>query len=195
MWRGLSASFIFTHFQEDTPIAKTNNQLLNNDIRFEEVRLVDKDGSQLGIVSGAEARRRAEEANLDLVCIAPQATPPVCKMMDYGKYRYEQQKREKEASKKQNIVELKEIRLGLNIDVGDFDTKVKQAKKFIAGGDKVKVSIRFRGREMAHTDRGVDVMNRFSEALSEEANIEKAPKLEGRSMQMTLAPKPAAKKK
>ncbi len=185
----------FSFCQEDTPIAaKTDNQLINSDIRFEQVRLIDKDGSQLGIVSSAEARRKAEDANLDLVCIAPQAAPPVCKIMDYGKYRYEQQKRVKEASKKQNTVELKEIRLGLNIDVGDFETKVKQAKKFIAGGDKVKVSIRFRGREMAHTDRGVEVMNRFAEALGEEANIEKAAKLEGRNMQMTMAPKPAAKK-
>ena len=167
---------------------------MNNEIRFEQVRLIDRDGSQLGIVTSAEACRKAEEANLDLVCIAPQAAPPVCKIMDYGKYRYEQQKREKEASKKQNTVELKEIRLGLNIDVGDFETKVKQAKKFVGGGDKVKVSIRFRGREMAHTDRGIEVMNRFAEALAEEANIEKAPKLEGRSMQMTMGPKPAAKK-
>lgn len=157
--------------------------------------MIGNDGSQLGIMSSAEALKMAETANLDLVLIAPQAAPPVCKIMDFGKYRYEQQKREKEASKKQKTVELKEIRLGLNIDTGDFETKVNQAKKFIAGGDKVKASIRFRGREMAHTDRGLDVMARFAEALEDIANVDKAAKLEGRSMQMTLSAKPASKKK
>ena len=188
--------FPFSYFQEDTPIAaKTENQLINNDIRFPEVRLIGSDGSQLGIVPSAEARRKAEEANLDLVCIAPQAEPPVCKIMDFGKYRYEKQKREKEASRKQSTVELKEIRLGLNIDVGDFETKVKQARKFIADGNKLKLSIRFRGRELAHTSRGNEVMDRFAEAMQDVANVEKPAKMEGRSMQMTMGPKPAAKAK
>ena len=189
--------FPFSNFQEDTPIAaKTENQqLINNDIRFPEVRLIGSDGSQLGIVPSAEARRQAEEANMDLVCIAPQAAPPVCKIMDYGKYRYEKQKREKEASRKQSTVELKEIRLGLNIDVGDFETKVKQARNFISDGNKVKVSIRFRGRELAHTNRGNEVMDRFAEALQELANVEKPAKMEGRTMQMTMGPKPASKAK
>ncbi len=131
----------------------------------------------------------AEEANLDLVLIAPQATPPVCRVMDYGKYRFDQQKREKEAKQKQKTVEVKEIRLSLNIDTHDFDTKVGQARKFLAAGNKLKVSIRFRGREMAHTDRGLDVMNRFQEALGEEAVVDRPAKLEGRSMQMFMSPK------
>ena len=160
---------------------------INEAIRDKEVRLIGADGSQLGIVPVRDALRRAEEANLDLVKIAPQAQPPVCKILDYGKFRFEQQKREKEARKNQKIVDIKEIRLSLNIDTNDFNTKVAQAAKFLAKGDKVKVSIRFRGREMAHTNLGYEVMKRFAQALPD-AVVEKQPKLEGRSMQMFLAP-------
>ena len=129
----------------------------------------------------------AIEKNLDLVKIAPQAAPPVCRIMDYGKYRFEQAKREKEAKKNQKVIEIKEVRLSLNIDTNDFNTKVAQAAKFLAKGDKVKVSIRFRGREMAHTNLGLEVHKRFAQALPD-AVVEKQPKLEGRSMQMFLAP-------
>jgi len=162
---------------------------LNEEIRDKEIRVVTDDGEQLGIMSSAQALKLAEERNLDLVKIAPQATPPVCKIMDYGKYRFEQSKREKEAKKNQRIVEIKEIRLSLKIDVHDFDTKVDHARKFLLGGDKVKASIRFRGREMAHPGIGLTNMNRFAEACADIANIEKPAKLEGRQMLMFLAPK------
>lgn len=148
------------------------------------------DGSQLGIVPVKEALRLAVERSLDLVKIAPQAAPPVCRLMDYGKYRFEQQKREKETRKNQKIVEIKEIRLSANIDVHDFNTKLGHAKKFLQEGNKVKASIRFRGRELARTSRGTDVMNRFAAALEECGTVEKAPVLDGRSMQMYVAPKP-----
>ena len=154
---------------------------INEGIRDREVRVIDADGSQLGIMSTRDALAKAEEKNLDLVKIAPQAQPPVCKFLDYGKYRFEMQKRDKEAKKNQKIVD---------IDTNDFNTKVGQAKKFLSKGDKVKVSIRFRGREMAHTDLGLEVQKKFAAALPE-AVVEKQPKLEGRSMQMFLAPAPA----
>ena len=163
---------------------------INEAIRDREVRVIDSDGSQLGIMPTREALAKAAEKNLDLVKIAPQAQPPVCKFLDYGKYRFEMQKRDKEARKNQKVVDIKEIRLSLNIDTNDFNTKVGQARKFLAKGDKVKVSFRFRGREMAHTDLGLDVQKRFAAALPE-AVVEKQPKLEGRSMQMFLAPAPA----
>lgn len=145
----------------------------------------------MGLMSAAQALQKASELNLDLVKIAPQATPPVCKIIDYGKYRFEQAKRDKEAKKNQHIVDVKEIRLSLNIDVHDFNTKVGHATRFLKDGDKVKVSIRFRGREMGHPEQGYDAMKRFAEALSELANVEKPAKLEGRNMQMFLACKPA----
>ena len=160
---------------------------INEAIRDREVRVIGADGSQLEVMSTRDALRAAEEKNLDLVKIAPQANPPVCKILDYGKYRFEQQKREKEAKKNQKTFEIKEVRLSLNIDTNDFNTKVAQAAKFLAKGDKVKVSIRFRGREMAHTNLGLEVHKRFAEALPG-ATVEKQPKLEGRSMQMFLAP-------
>ena len=160
---------------------------INEAIRDREVRVIGADGSQLGVMSTRDALRAAEEKNLDLVKIAPQANPPVCKILDYGKYRFEQQKREKEAKKNQKTFEIKEVRLSLNIDTNDFNTKVAQAAKFLAKGDKVKVSIRFRGREMAHTNLGLEVHKRFAEALPG-ATVEMQPKLEGRSMQMFLAP-------
>ena len=134
---------------------------MNEEIRDKEIRVVGSDGTQLGIMSPREAMKIALEQNLDLVKIAPQATPPVCRIMDYGKYRYEQAKREKEARKNQKTVEVKEIRMSLNIDVHDFDTKANQAKKFLAGGDKVKASVRFRGREMAHPEMGRTLLERF----------------------------------
>ena len=140
-------------------------------------------------MSANEALNLAAEKNLDLVKIAPQSKPPVCKIMDYGKYRFEQAKREKEARKKQHVIDIKEVRLSLNIDTHDFNTKLNNALKFIAKGDKVKVSIRFRGREMGHPEIGYDTMKRFAEACSEVANIEKPAKLEGRNMLMFLAPK------
>ena len=142
-------------------------------------------------MSSREAQRIADEKNLDLVKIAPAATPPVCRIMDYGKYRFEQSKREKEARKNQHIVELKEVRLSLNIDVADFNTKVRHAIRFLEDGNKVKASIRFRGREMGHPEIGLETMKRFAEACSEYANVEKAAKMEGRHMMMFLAPKPA----
>lgn len=141
-------------------------------------------------MSASQALDRAAAKNLDLVKIAPQAKPPVCKIMDYGKFRFEQAKREKEARKNQHVVDIKEIRLSLNIDTHDFNTKLKHTQKFIASGDKVKVSIRFRGREMGHPELGTEIMKRFADSCQEFAVIEKLAKLEGRSMLMFLAPKP-----
>ena len=164
-------------------------------MRDKEIRVIADDGEQLGVMSARDAWHLAQEKGLDLVKIAPQAVPPVCKIMDYGKYRFEQQKKEKEAKKNQRVVEIKEVRLSLNIDTHDFNTKAAQSAKFIKGGDKVKVSIRFRGREMAHTALGQEVLTRFAEAV-EGAVVEKQPKLEGRSMAMFLGPqqKTAAQK-
>ena len=179
-----------TKFWRCFPLAGKKELEINEGIRDKEVRVIDADGTQLGIMSVRDAQKRADEKNLDLVKIAPQAQPPVCKILDYGKYRFELQKRDKEAKKNQKVVDIKEIRLSLNIDTNDFNTKVNQAAKFLAKGDKVKVSIRFRGREMAHTNLGLDVHKRFAEALPG-AVVEKQPKLEGRSMQMFLAPAPS----
>ena len=172
------------------PIASKELQI-NEQIRDSEVRVIGDTGPQLGVMSSRGAQRLADEKNLDLVKIAPTATPPVCRIMDYGKYRFGQAKREKGAKKNQHIVELKEVRLGLNTDVGDFNTKVKHAIRFLQDGDKVKVSIRFRGREMGHPEMGHEAMKRFAEACSEYANVEKPSKMEGRHMMMFLAPKPA----
>ena len=163
---------------------------LNEDIRDSEIRLIGSTGEQLGIMSAAQAQRIADEQGLDLVKISPQATPPVCKLMDYGKFRFEQGKREKEAKKNQHVVEIKEIRMSPGIDVGDFNTKLKNAQKFLADGNRVKVSVRFRGREMAHTDIGKDLLVRFAEQCAEVATLDKEPKLEGRSMSIFLSPKP-----
>ena len=164
---------------------------INEEIRDSEVRLIGPDGAQLGIMSSAQAFDIALSHDLDLVKIAAQAKPPVCKIMDYGKYRFEQAKREKEARKNQHITEIKEVRLSLNIDTHDFNTKLNNALKFLAKGDKVKVSIRFRGREMGHPEIGYDTMKRFASACEESAIVEKPAKLEGRNMLMFLAPKPA----
>ena len=162
--------------------------MINEDIKAKEVRVVDDKGGQLGIMPLESARKMAAERDMDLVLIAPQANPPVCRVMDYGKYKFERQKYEKEAKKNQKVVELKEIRLSVNIGSHDFDTKVSHAEKFLAEGNKVKASIRFRGREMAHTSLGNEVMARFAQALTEHGAVEKPAKLEGRSMQMTLTP-------
>lgn len=152
--------------------------------------MIDSDGSQLGVMPLRQAMDLAEQKNLDLVKIAPQATPPVCKIIDYGKFRFEQAKREKEAKKNQRVVEIKEIRLSLNIDTHDFETKKNHAARFLEEGNKVKVSIRFRGREMGHPEHGLEIMRRFAETMAEAANVEKPAKLEGRTMLMFLAPKP-----
>ena len=170
----------------------SNKELqINEEIRDKEVRVIDQDGSQLGIMPTGRALERAAASNLDLVKIAPQAKPPVCKIIDYGKYRFEQAKRDKEAKKNQRVVDIKEIRLSLNIDTHDFNTKVGHATRFLNEGDKVKVSIRFRGREMGHPELGRAAMEKFAQALSEIANVEKPPKLEGRNMLMFLVSKPA----
>ncbi len=168
----------------------SNKELqINEEIRDAQVRVVSDKGEQLGIMSSEEALQAAQERDLDLVKIAPKATPPVCKIIDYGKYRFEQAKREKEAKKNQRVTEIKEIRLSLNIDTHDFNTKLNHAKKFIKVGNKVKVSIRFRGREMGHPEIGYDIMQRFADELSETSTIEKPAKLDGRNMLMFLAPR------
>jgi translation initiation factor IF-3 len=168
-------------------ISKGN--LINDQIRAKEVRLIDSEGNQLGVVSIQEARATAEEQNLDLVNISPNAAPPVCKIMDYGKYRYEQQKKEKEARKKQKIIEIKEIRLGIFTEEHDLVTKTNNALKFLNAGDKVKISMRFRGREMGYVSKGRETMLRFCAMVEEIGTIEKHPILEGRNMSMVLAPK------
>jgi translation initiation factor IF-3 len=167
--------------------------LINEDIRDKEVRVIDSDGGQLGVMPTKEAQRLSYERNLDLVKIAPQADPPVCRIMDYGKYRFEQAKREKEARKNQKTIDIKEIRLSLGIDIGDFNTKVNHAMRFLKEGDKLKVSIRFRGREMAHPEIGQEVMHRFAAAVAELGVVEKQPKLDGRHMLMFIAAKSSAK--
>ncbi|NBI90990.1 translation initiation factor IF-3 [Lachnospiraceae bacterium] len=162
---------------------------MNEQIRDREVRVIGENGEQLGIMPSREAMRLAEEAGLDLVKIAPTAKPPVCKIVDYGKFRYEQARKEKEARKKQKTIEIKEIRLSPNIDTNDLNTKVNSARKFIAKGDKVKITLRFRGREMAHMANSKHILDDFAQALSDIAVIEKAPKVEGRSMTMFLTEK------
>lgn len=169
---------------------KTINDLfINEQIRDKEVRVVSEDGEQLGIMSAKEAQDLADEAGLDLVKIAPNAKPPVCKIVDYSKYKYEQARREKEAKKKQKTIEIKEIRLSPNIDTNDLNTKMNAAKKFITKGDKVKVILRFRGREMAHMNSSKHILDDFAEGLAEIAVVEKPAKVEGRSMTMVLAEK------
>ena len=170
-----------------SPISSMEHQI-NEEIRDKEVRLLGDDGEQLGILPIQQAQDIAVEKGMDLVKIAPQAKPPVCKIMDYGKFRFEQAKREKEARKNQRVVEIKEIRLTPNIDIGDLNTKVKNACRFLKDGDKVKVSVRFRGREVTHSSLGQDLLHRFAELCSECSTVEKQPKLEGRQMLMFLAP-------
>ena len=160
--------------------------MINERIRDKEVRVIGEDGEQLGVMSSREALKLAREAELDLVKIAPTAKPPVCKIIDYGKYKYEQVRREKEAKKKQKTMEIKEVRLSPNIDVNDLNTKANQARKFIAKGDKVKVTLRFRGREMAHVNYSKQILDSFCQKLEDVAVVDKPPKMEGRSMVMFL---------
>ena len=163
--------------------------MINEQIRDKEVRVVSESGEQLGIMSARDAMKLAQEAELDLVKIAPTAKPPVCKIVDYGKFRYEQARKEKEAKKKQKTVEVKEVRLSPNIDTNDLNTKMNNAKKFIAKGNKVKVSLRFRGREMAHMQQSKHILDDFAQMLADVAVVEKAPKVEGRTMTMFLTEK------
>jgi translation initiation factor IF-3 len=163
--------------------------LINEQIRDREVRLIDADGTQLGIVAGRDAQRIADEKRLDLVKISPTAKPPVCKIMDYSKFRFDQQKKEKEARKRQKTIEIKELRLSPNIDTHDVDVKVKKAIEFLTAGDKVKITIRFRGRELGRTDMAYGIMHDFADKVSQVGVVEKPPKMEARSMAMFLTPK------
>ena len=177
---------LFLNFWRYKTISKES--LINEEIRAKEVRLLDTDGTMLGIVPLKEALEKAAEANLDLVNISPNAAPPVCKIMDYGKYRYEQQKKEKEAKKKQSVTEVKELRLGVFIEEHDLATKAKMAAKFLADGDKVKANIRLRGREMGHVDTGMESLLAFCELLKDVSVIEKKPSQEGRNLSVVIAP-------
>lgn len=181
-----SQGFIIYYVWRCTTIS---NLMINEQIRDKEVRLIGADGAQLGIMSAKEAMFKAQEAGLDLVKIAPQAKPPVCKIIDYGKYRYELARKEKEAKKKQKTIDVKEVRLSPNIDTNDLKTKVNAARKFLTKGDRVKVTLRFRGREMAHMASSKHVLDDFAELLADVATVEKAPKVEGRSMTMFLSEK------
>ena len=163
--------------------------MINEQIRDREIRLIGEDGQQLGIMSSREAMKIAREAELDLVKIAPQAKPPVCKIIDYGKYRYELARKEKEAKKKQKTIEVKEVRLSPNIDCNDLNTKIASARKFIEKGNKVKVTLRFRGREMAHVQSSRHILDEFAKALEDIALVDKPAKMEGRSMAMFLTEK------
>lgn len=163
--------------------------LINEQIRDKEVRVIGEEGEQLGIMSIKEAMALAEEAGVDLIKIAPTAKPPVCRLADYGKYKYDQMRREKEAKKKQKVIEIKEIRLSPNIDTNDLNTKANNARKFLTKGDKVKVSLRFRGREMAHMNNSKHILDDFAELLADIAVVDKAPKVEGRNMIMFLTEK------
>ena len=169
-------------------IGKLDHQI-NEEIRDKELRVIGANGDQLGIMSSADALALAEEKELDLVKIAPNAVPPVCKIMDYGKFRFGQLKKEKEAKKNQRVVEVKEIRMSPSIDTNDLNTKVKNAMKFLKDGNRVKVTVRFRGREMAHTSLGEVLLKQFGESCAEVATVEKGAKLEGRNMSMFLSPK------
>ena len=179
---------LFLLFWRCLTIAK-QELLINDEIREKEVRVIDSDGAQLGIISLKDALAIAAEKNLDLVEIAPTANPHVCRIMDYGKYKFEQMKREKEAKKNQKVIEVKEIRLSLNIDTNDFNTKLNHAIKFLKDGNKVKVSVRFRGREMAHPELGTEMVPRFAEGAAEFGSVDKMPKFEGRSMVMIISSK------
>lgn len=163
--------------------------MVNEGIRARELRLISDNGDQLGVKTKQEALKMAEDANLDLVLVAPKAKPPVAKIMDYGKYRFELQKKQREVRKKQKVVNIKEVRLSPTIDTNDFNTKMKNARKFLSKGDKVKVSIRFKGRAITHKDIGRDVLNRFAEATEDVATVESKAKMDGRSMFLMLAPK------
>ena len=182
----------FSYFMEVLGIAKDNNNMLINDqIKVREVLVIGPNGEQVGIKSIEDAKTLASYAALDLVLISPNANPPVCKVMDYNKFRYEKQKKAKEALKKQkaNMSELKEYRLSPVIDIGDFETKLRNATKYLEKGDRIKLTIRFKGRQMAHTELGADVLNRFAERVKDYADIEQKPKLDGRTMTCVLVPR------
>jgi len=187
--QGNRPAFLFEQTLE-VPVISIKEFPINEEIKFPQVRVMDAENNKLGIMSSKDALKMAQERNLDLVLIAPTAQPPVCRIIDYGKFRFEQAKREKEARKNQKIVEVKEVKLTVNTDVHDFNTKVGHAVRFITGGDKCKVTIRFRGREMAHTNLGTDMLDRFVEACAEVAVVEKPAKLEGKNMSLVLTKKP-----
>ena len=183
-------SFLFyLLFLEVNSISKDRDIQVNHEIKAREVRLIGPDGRQLGIMSLKDALRHAQDAQLDLVKIASDAKPPVCKVMDFGKFKYEQSKREKEARKNQKVINIKEIRMNPTIDKHDFQVRLKNTLKFLKDGDKVKVSIRFRGRQMAHTKLGEEVLNKMAENIKELGVVERMPKMEGRNMIMILSPK------
>lgn len=182
-------SLITIHFFNYHGGVIISDLMINGQIRDKEVRLIANDGEQLGIMSAREAQKLAEEAGLDLVKISPKAKPPVCKIIDYGKYKYEQTRKEKLAKKKQKVIDVKEVRMSPNIDTNDLNTKINHAKKFLAKGARVKVTLRFRGRELAHVNASKGILDDFAKALEDVATIDKKPKFEGRSMTMFLAPK------
>ena len=182
-------SVLFYCLKEVFTIAKTTeNQMINEAIKFANVRLIDADGEMVGVVPIEEARQKAEEAGLDLVCISPNPDNPVCRVMDYNKFIFEKKKREKDAKKNQKETELKEIGLKLNTDVHDIEVKRKAVVKFLSNGNRVKVNIRFRGREMAFQNKGFEVMEKFAEGVSEYGSVDRPPKIEGRNMVMYLSP-------
>lgn len=180
--------FVEKLFRRCSTISK-NELLINEEIRDKEIRLIDADGTMLGIMTAKDAQKLANSKNLDLVKIAPQAVPPVCRIMDYGKYMFELAKKEKEARKNQKVISIKEVRISPTIEDHDFGFKVKNAYKFLEDGDKVKVSVRFRGREMNYTSLGEEVLGKFAEAVKDVGTVERKPKLEGKSMIMILNPK------
>ena len=184
-----SRPFFIAYFLEVLFIATSAHQI-NEEITDAEVRLIGENGEQLGIMSAEEALKVAVEIGLDLVKIAPGSTPPVCRVMDYGKYRFEQSKKEKEARRNQRVIEIKEIRMSPSIGDNDFNVKLKNGQKFLKEGDRLKVSVRFRGREMAHTEIGEELLMRFADECAEIATLDKNPKLEGRHMSVFLSPKP-----
>ena len=182
-------SLITIHFFNYHGGVIISDLMINGQIRDKEVRLIANDGEQLGVMSAREAQKLADEAVLDLVKISPKAKPPVCKIIDYGKYKYEQTRKEKLAKKKQKVIDVKEVRMSPNIDTNDLNTKINHAKKFLAKGARVKVTLRFRGRELAHVNASKYILDDFAKALEDVATIDKKPKFEGRSMTMFLAPK------
>ena len=185
--------FSFVFFHRRCVVISKGSLRINEEIHIREVRVTSATGEQLGIMQTRDALRLAEEQHLDLVEVAPKARPPVCRIMDFGKYRYEQQKREKEAKKKQKVITIKEVKLRPNIEQHDFDVKLKNALRFVEEGNKVKVTIMFRGREMSHQELGRDVLDRVAECMKDKVQIERGAKVEGRNMTMVLAPKPAGK--
>jgi len=188
----IACHFLFFIYEEVFNIA---DLMINEQIRDKEVRLIDADGTQMGIVPGRDAQRMADEKRLDLVKISPTAKPPVCKIMDYSKFKFDQQKKEKEARKRQRTVDVKELRLSPNIDIHDINVKVKKAIEFLKAGDKVKVTIRFRGRELGHRDGAYTIMNDFAERVREVGVVDKPPKMEARNMAMFLSARTESKAK